>query len=566
MATPLEIHKELQKEFGSKYTRMDEDATALQEPSYTLTDKAGKEIRNVLSMCSNIFQIFDANVEASLGRANEKLIIESNNKSVDTGKLEEIGNAIWAQVAQKRRKQGRWPLDSVLDQFNCRRGSSAMVFPVNTVTDENGERLDINMVPWDTRWSTFVMGENEPEQMVREIEMKRDEVESHPLAVKNNYKCPSAKAKEAEAWTKEDHLFYVNDKEAFGEENPYGFVPGAWQEVPMGTMLQDKDVEKYRGESIFYIPRPLVKDYNRLLSILNTQSLQSIKPPMQVETDEKLPPDPYETMTGIGTMNKVDSQNAIHPVVMPDLRQSAIALLGEIKEMINDSTLRQIAITDIPSGGLSTAALLNIVQGQGQVYMPRLGVRGLIKQTGLEYIFKIIKALGLTSFTIGTGGNSKTYPVKVLDGQYDISYIYTNTTAESASAQLALAQTHRNLGLLPDKTIIKDVLKRDDWEGEYNEMLWQRMAQRVPTIAIYREMMAGSFLYKERGDDNILAELKIAEQYLGLTAEQMKRGILPQMGNEKPIQVSEDLPALGSPQRKAYDTTNAIATEEINAG
>ncbi|MFA7521181.1 hypothetical protein, partial [Shewanella sp.] len=72
--------------------------------------------------------------------------------------------------------------------------------------------------------------------------------------------------------------------------------------------------------------------------------------------------------------------------------------------------------------------------------------------------------------------------------------------------------------------------------------------------------------YKERGDDNILAELKIAEQYLGLTAEQMKRGILPQMGNEKPIQVSEDLPALGSPQRKAYDTTNDIATEEINAG
>jgi hypothetical protein len=113
---------------------------------------------------------------------------------------------------------------------------------------------------------------------------------------------------------------------------------------------------------------------------------------------------------------------------------------------------------------------------------------------------------------------------------------------------------------------MKDVLKREDWEGDYNEMLWQNMALRVPTIAIYREMMAGSFLYKERGDDSILAELKIAEQYLGITAEEMKRGVLPQMGQEQPIQVREETPSLNNPQRQAFDVKNALATEEINAG
>ncbi len=565
--TPLDLHKDRKKELSNLYSRMDSDATALQDPTYTLTDKDGKAIRNVLSMCANKLQLFDAYVEASLGRAKESLVVDSNDKSVDTGKIEEIANAMWEQIAQKRRKQGKWPIDMVLDQFNCRRGSSALACAVNKVVDkEQGERLDIEFVPWDTRWSTVIMGENEPAQAGREIEMKKDEIESQPLAKAKNYILGSAKANQTEIWTPEEHLFYVDEKEAFGEPNPYGFVPVAWADVPIGSMLQDKNIEQYRGESILYMVRDLIDEYNRILSILNTKGFQSIKPPMQTETEQALPDDAYETLTGMGQMTKVDKQNAIHPVLMPDLRESAVALLNELKEMLKDSTLMQIAITDIPSGGLSTATLLTIVQGQGQIYMPRLGVRGLVKQTATEYLFKMLKALKLTSFPVGTAGNSKTYQLKALEGQYDISYIYTNSTAESDSAQLALAQTYKNLGLLGDKTIMKDVLKREDWEGDYNEMLWQRMEQRVPTIAIYREMMAGSFLYKERGDDSILAELKIAEQYLGITAEEMKRGVLPQMGQEQPIQVREETPSLNNPQRQAFDVKNALATEEINAG
>ncbi|MFA7521211.1 hypothetical protein [Shewanella sp.] len=568
MATPLELHKERKKELSSLYTRMDSDATALQDPTYSLTDKDGKAVRNVLSMCSNRLQMFAAYVEASLGRALETLVVESNNKAVDTGKIEEIANAAWAQIAQKRRKQGRWPINSVLDQFNCRRGSSAMEVAINKVEDENGERLDIIATPWDPRWSTFIMGENEPEQAGREIEMTRDEIESQPLAKAKNFTLSSAKAIQTDIITKDKRLFYIDDKEAFGEDNPYGFVSVAWQEVPVGSMLQDKDIAKYRGESILYVVRDLVDEYNRQLSILNTKSNESITPPMQIEDEGDIEMDgnTYTKVTGQGSLTQVKKQNAIHPVLMPDLRESVIALLNEIKEMLNDSTLKQIALTDIPSGGVSTATLLSILQGQGQIYMPRLGSRGMIKETVTEYIFKMIKALKLTSFTTGSSGNSKTYPIKVLDGQYDISYIYTNASAESTSAQIALAQTYKKLELMPDKIIMKDVLKRDDWEGEYNALLWEKMAKRVPMIGIYREMMAGSFLYKERGDDSILAELKIAEQYLGITAEQMKRGILPQMGNEKPIQVSDNLPALESPQRQALDAKNALATEEINAG
>jgi hypothetical protein len=564
MATPLDLHKDRKKELADLYSRQDADATALQDPTYTLKDKDGKSVRNVLSMCANKLQLFDAYVEASLGRAKETIVIDSNDKAVDTGKLEEAGRAVWAQIHQKRRKQGKWPIDSVLDQFSCRRGSAGLMDAVNVVKDENGaERLDIESVPWDTRWSTFIMGESSPVQAGREIEMKKDAIESQPLALKKGYICPSAKATQAEIWTVEDHLFYINEKEAFAEPNPYGFVPVVWQEVPVGSMLQDKNIEKYRGESILYMVRDLIDEYNRILSILNTKSFQSIKPPIQIQTDVALNNDTYEDVTGLGKATAVESQNAIHPVTMPDLRQSAVALLNELKEMLNDSTLKQIAITDFPSGGLSTATLLQVVQGQGQIYMPRLGVRGLIKQTALEYLFRMIKALGLASFTVGAMGNSKTYPVKILDGQYDISYVYTNSSAESDSAQLALAQTHKVLGMLPDKTILKDVLKRDDWEGDFNEMLWQQMGQQVPTIGIYRQMMAGSFLYKERGDDSILAELKIAEQYLGITAEEMKQGKLPQMGNEQPIQVKEDTPVLGNPQRQASDLQKTLATEEI---
>lgn len=567
MATPLDLHKEKKKELSSLYTRQDADATALQDPSYTLTDKDGKTVRNVLSMCANKLQLFDAYVEASLGRAKENLVVESNNKSVDTGKIEEVANAMWAQINQKRRKQGRWPIDSVIDQFSCRRGSAGMSITANQIKDEEGgERLDIEAVAWDPRWSTFIMGENEPEQAGREIEMKKDEIESQPLAKAKKFLLSSPKAIQTEIWTTKEHIFYIDEKEAFKEPNPYRFVPVPWQEVPVGSMLQDKSIEQYRGESILYMVRDLINEYNRILSILNTKSFQSIKPPMQADTELALPDDGYEELTGMGKMTKVDKQNAIHPVMLPDLRESAIAILNELKEMLNDSTLSRITLGSLPSGGLSAVALLQVVQGQGQIYMPRLGVRGLIKQTATEYLFKMIKALKLTSFTIGSPGNSKTYPIKILDGQYDISYVYTNSSAESDSAQIALAQTHKNLGLLPDKIILKDVLKRDDWQGDYYEMLWQRMEQRVPTIAIFREMMAGSFLYKERGDDAVLAELKIAEQYLGVTAEQMKRGVLPQMEQEKPIQVQQETPVLGNSNRQAFDLKNAMATEEINAG
>jgi hypothetical protein len=543
---------------------MDADATALQNPTFTLKDKDGKAVRNVVSMCSNKLQQFGAYVEASIGRARERLFIESNEKTVDTGKLEEIGNAIGAQINQKRRKQGKWPLDSVIDQFNCRRGSSELAGAINLVTDENGvERLNIELVPWDPRWTSFIMGADEPEQSGREIEMKKDEIDSQPLAVEKGYICPSSKALQTEIWTKEDHLFYVNEKEAFSEPNPYGFVPVARAQVPAGSMLQDKGIEQYQGESYLYMLRDQIDYYNALLSILNTKGNQSIKPPIQVKG--KLPEDAYESLTGIGRATEVDEVNAIQPVILPDLRESFISLLNEIKETLNESTLKQIALTDIPSGGVSTATLLTIVQGQGSLYAPRLGARGLIKQTMLEYIFKMIKALKLTSFTIGSSGNSKTYPIKVLDGQYDITYVYTNATAESESAQISQARIYKELGF-DDETIFRDILKREDWKGDYAKMQRQKLRQYVPMLGVFDALMATSFLYKERGDDALLAELKISEATLGITAEQMKRGILPQMGNEQPIQVSENLPALESPQRQAMDAKNALATEEINAG
>jgi hypothetical protein len=566
MATPLDRFKEAQKDRSSLYSRMDEDATALQDPSYTLTDKDGKTLRNAISMCTNELQLFAAYVEASLDRAKESLVIESNDKSVDTGKLEEVGAAIWSQIAQKRRQQGKYPANAVLDQFNCRRGSSAASVAINVVTDETGnEKLDIEFVPWDPRYSNRIMGENDPLQAGREIGMKKDEIDSQPLAVKSGYTCPSPKAKQVEIWTPEDHLFYIDEKEAFSEPNPYGFVPVAFQEVPVGTMLQDNDVGQYTGESILYMVRDLVKERNRILSIINTKSSQSIKPPMQIKTGGAVENDDYENVTGMGRLTKVDDMNAIHPVMTPDLKESAIVLLNEIKEMLHSSTLKRIAITDIPSGGVSTATLLTIVQNQDALYNSRLYTRGLIKQTILEYIFRMIKALNLSSFNIGSSGGVKTYPLKILEGQYNISYIYANSTAESDSAQLALAQTYKNLQLLPDKILLKDILKRDDWEGDYNEMQRQKLRQYVPVLGIYDALMATSFIYKERGDDSILAELRIAEQYLGITAEQMKRGQLPQLQQEQPINVSGET-SLGSSQRQAYDVKNAIATEEINAG
>ena len=549
MADPLQLHKEKKQELSDLHKRMDDDQALVTKVDYVMKDKAGKAVDNVISMQGNRPQVFTAYVEAALNKADEKVYVESDDESLDTSVIEDAVRDIFASANMKRRKQGKWNLEPVLDQYNCRRGGGGIRVMSQIIAGKDGKPyIDVDMSPWDRRYTTIIMGSDGMAQAGLEMIKKKDVIESERWAQKQSYTISGKSATTVEIWTPEANYIYVDDKKVFEQKNPWGFVPVVYQEVPIGSMLGDDDNARYEGESIYFMIRHLIPEFNRLVSILQTKNFEAVKPPIQVKTDKDLDSDFYENATAPGSATEVEDINAIHPIHFEEIKRSALVLLQEINSAIDDGSLSRIMLGELPSGGLSAVALLQVEQGQGQVYMPRLGTRGLQKQGAAEMAIAQILASGQTAIELGVRGHKKSYKVVKLQGEYDIGFVYTNKNPETDYARLSIAKGY--IGMLDELTILSDILKRDDPEGDLAKLKRQQLRQIVPPLQIYDGLISLSKLYED-GDESVAPEIAITEQYLNITIDQMKSGQLSQQGQVQEPSRETELPVLAGEKSSA---------------
>ncbi len=536
----LELHKEKKKELSALNDRRDTDNELVTSFNYVLKDLNDRRIDDVLSVTMNNMHVFKAFVEASLNKADEKVVVESDDANFDTANVEDIIKRYYAQANHRRRRRGDPLIESYVDQQNVIRGASALRILTQEMPAKDGNEAftDTDITTWDTRFMTHEPAPNDLAWAAYETEKSKGAIEGEAWARSIGYTIAERTATVIDIWTPEENMIYVGDDQVFSQPNPFGFVPVVFQGVPIGSMLADKDSLEFQMESIFFLVRKLINQYNSALSILQTLNLKAIKGATQQVVKPGEEAAEYLEANSMGNNTGVDFPNAISLVPFGDARNSMILALQEINKQMEAGTLSRITLGDLP-GDLSAIALLQIEKGQGQVFLPRLGARGLLKQQGAEMFIRQIQSLGISSIELGTPGHKKTFNVSDLEGEYDIDFRYTNKDPDTEFARIRMSKELENI--LPELTILTDTMRRDDPEQDFRELKRQRAIQASPTLQKYEALSALAEL-QDQGDEKAAVELQLLELELNIEIEQLQAGNLPQQGAQPvPQGVSEGL-------------------------
>ncbi|GAH28677.1 unnamed protein product, partial [marine sediment metagenome] len=324
-----------QRETSGLHGRMDADAALVELKKFALQDVNEKDVPNSVSITLNDPAVFAANVEASLGGATEQVVVESEDKNLDTAYIEDFIRAAFAAANSRLIRQDRFPFNPYIDQQMCRRGGGGArcLFRI----DKKTGILIPDIVPWDRRYTYYKVGENGVAWICYETTRLLGLVkEQYPKA-----DISGEDSDEATVWDifdEKHNEIWIDEKWAVSQkyQHPYDCTPVALQMVPMGSMLADKGSQAGRGESIFFLIRDLSPELNRLVSIIQSLNMKALdnallwKSKFGVEaTKDQVPK--YDALTKPGAVTATDIGGGAEPVAYGDLKRSAWLLHSMIE-------------------------------------------------------------------------------------------------------------------------------------------------------------------------------------------------------------------------------------------
>ncbi len=556
----LQLHKDRKDYLSELNSRRDTDRELSTSYKYVMKDADDVEISDIISFTHNRLMVFKAYVEAALNKADERVVVESNDPKIDTSIIERAIEAMFRSANERLMKRGGWRIEPYFDQQACMRGETASRQIFQMLSGEDGEYLDTNITTWDTRFVTYETGENGLAWAAYEIEKTRANIMSEQWAIEKNYEPPAKVSEVVDLWTPEENIIYVGGAEVFRQPHMYGEPPICVQKVPIGSMFADKDTIQYQCESIFFLVRDIIDEFNRCMSILQTLNLKATKAALQQpveKTGDK--PSEYDDVASMGSV--VGQEGKLGPISMVPYggaKQEMILALNNLKEALDDGTLARIMLGDLP-GEMSAVALVQVEQGQGQVYMPRLGTRGLQKQQIAYQAIRQILNLGVSTIELGDRGHKETFNVKDLEGEYSITFKYANKSPETDFARLSMARQYKESELLDDLTILDDVMKRDDPKGDKRNMDRQNLRKLSPILQKYDGLMALAEA-AELGDEDAQTELVLAEAEFGVTFDEMMAGNIPQVEQPKKGTASQPAPLISGERSSPQKAANLLRT------
>jgi len=547
------LEKAKKKESSTLFKRMDDDKALLYLSKYIMKDTAGNTIPGIINITLNDCAVFAANVIAALGGSSEQIVVESEDKKLDTHYIEDFQRAAFASANERLRKQVKPQLDPFIDEQNCIRGAGA----ARVLFREKGGALIPDIMPMDTRYLTYEVGVDGFDFTSYKMTRDKADIESEYPEAKGAVKGNDAIVRDI--WTPKVNEVWVEGKKVKDEENKRGYVPVCMQIVPLGSMLLDKDSYSHQGESIFFLIRDLIPELHRLVSITQTLNLAALKGAKQYASKEgttAILPD-RETYEEMGGMVAVDIGGGITLVPIADIKRAAMLLHTMIETRIQRGSLSNLDLGIMGNQPWSAVALIEIGEGRDQIFLPRLGARGLLKQDIAAMFTQQVIDIG-RSVDLGTRGHKRTFDISKLDGEYETSYKYfiKSPTIDIARFSIAgVAERYYDL-----KTILSDILRAEDPEGIIRKRYYD-MAEKVsPTILQTRIIKA--LIEEDTEDSQYEAELMSAE--MGISVEQIMAGELPK-APETPATPKEPmagiLPLLG----KGGGKTSARKAGELEA-
>jgi hypothetical protein len=511
------------KELKDLHDRMDEDANLVNLKGYVLQDVNKRPIPNSISVTLNDLAVFAANVEASLGSAVEQIVVESEDEKLDKDTIRDAIRAGFLSADNRLSKRGGFKITPFTDQAMCRRGRGAALCLFRI---EN-EQLITDIIPWDTRYTYYDIGTEGLSWAAYETERTQKQVEvEYELTTKGE------KATVLNIWTPESNLIYIDAKLEFEQPNPYGYVPVCIQVVPMGSMLIELDGQHREGESIFFLVRDLFPELNRLISIIQTLNQKELDHALLLRkpggsTMRKQDAPTHSDLTDPGNVIAGEPDMAIDPIALGNLKEQAW-LLNSVVE----ARLQRAMISAFDYGTftqtMSAVALIEIGEGRDQVFLPRLGARGLLKQQLARMFIDQIINSGESSVEIGTRGHKRAFDVSKLEGEYDITFKYFNKSPRLDAARYTLAAGSD----LPRRIKWRDILQLEDPEEAEDEHYWE-IAEKISPIVLANRTIKRLYRMADRGDDDAKFEAELLEKQFTAQLEQSKQAP-PTKEEEKP--------------------------------
>lgn len=539
-----QIVKDREDEDTELHTRMDDDKKLVELDTYTLVDADNKTIPHAISVTLNDPAVFATNVEAALGASSEQVTIESDDPTLDTGYIEDFISYAFAAANDRLNRLGMFSLEPFIDQMMCRRGGAAArcIFQLKKMKDITGkeyEGLDANITPWDYRFAKYGLApDGTPFASYRTTRSKADIESEYP---RTQYSYPEITGKTStvlDIWTPTENIVYIADEAIPTQKHDsglFGEPPAIFQRVPIGSMMADTDSRKRWGESIFFMIRDLMPELNRLVSIMQSLNMKALDAALTYRIGEQILEAPeYEDLTKPGGVTETLFPDAVQQVPYGDVKRAATLLHAMIETRIQRASLSSTDLGTM-SFPLSAVALVEIGEGRDQVFLPRLGSRGLLKQQLAEMFINQVLNLGVSQVELGTRGHKRIFDVKKLEGEYEVKFQYFVKSPQIDIARVSQAAAYGNL--ISEETKRRDILKLPKPEEEERKIR-REMAERLSPALMMHRTIKSLLKDAEEGDEDAAFEAQILSAEMGVSLRQMMMG----GGGQTPSVQSEQEP------------------------
>jgi len=525
--------------------RMDADRELAEGKKFTLYDVDNKEVPNAISMTLNDPGVFATNVESNLNNATEQVIVESDDKNLDTAYIEDLVKAAFATASRRLVSAGKFPLNPFIDQQMTRRGRGYAVVLFRMSKKGKERTLICDITPWDSRFVFGRLGQDGFDWAAYETYRTKGSLRvEYPKA-----DIPAGEdSEDIKVWNcfdKHENSIWADEQKVFYQPHHYGRVPVCGQIVPMGSMMADKESRAAQGESIFFLIRDLIPELNRLASIMQSLNQKELDHALLWLTKEGLGAKPprHRDLTKPGKVVSADIGGGVQPVNFGDLKRHAWLLHSMIETRIQRGSLSNLDLGIMGNQPWSAVSLIEIGEGRDQVFLPRLGARGLLNQQIANMIIEQIQMTGATSVEIGTKGHKRTFDVSKLKGEYEIFFKYFVKSPKVDAARFAMATAAE--GRIPDRAILRDILQREDPEEDERWLAWEEAAMLSPAIKMNRTIIKLLEMAK-RGDKHAEFEAEVLAAQMGKTIEQVLAGEVEPIQPRETRKSKQLLPMFGS--------------------
>ncbi|KKN24861.1 hypothetical protein LCGC14_0890630 [marine sediment metagenome] len=531
MATYLDKVKEQRTRKSALHARMDADKNLLYLVKYVMMGRdEHSPVPNIRNSTMNDPAVFFANITSNLGSAVEQRVVETDDDKLDTTSIEDFLESAFGAVGLRRAERGEPQINPFFDEQSCIRGRVGARCLFQMIDGV----LDTDITPWDMRFVTYSPGKKGLDWGANTTWRTKEEIEAEAWVKDSMGLTAALKGKGEEidievldVWDTVHNEIWVNNIKVFEQPHSFGFTPVAIQTVTLGSMLADKDALAHKGESIFFLFRDLVDELNELASIAKTINFRTVEGALQEATEEGRSASPgedgtYEKVTRPGSITTVDKGGGYANMPIQDVMRAFGQLMGVVESRIQRGSLSSIDLGIMPGQPPSAIALIQISEGRDQVFLPRLGVRGLLNQQLSHMIINQVKQIGGT-VELGARGHKKSFNVSQLEGEYDITFKYFIKDTKVDAARYSVAAAAGNL--ISEKTKRRDIMQLEDPEGEEQQLRIEEAELLFPVIKQTRVIRA----LAESDDDDQVFEAEMASLSMGISLDRLMAGEAPEL-------------------------------------